>query len=251
MLKASGETPWSKKVVAVPAGINVMEWTYKKDNSVSQGSDCAWIDLIDFTTSSPIRYIKRDLELARVVNPVQKSSFGQEPVTIRVLNLGSDTLNGINLAYQVNNSIPVRQFFPVIIYPYKDSVTLTFDVKADLDRNGLYDIVVYSYGNGDDYLLNDTLRVSIENSELKEDVNAFPNPFKDRLNIVVTSNIYDRVMITLTDLAGKRLFTAHHEIIAGENHIEFEVPGLGSSMYLLAVRGTQIYKVIPVIKVRK
>lgn len=251
MLKASGETPWTKKVVAVPAGINVMEWTYKKDNSVSQGADCAWLDLIDFTASSPLRYIKRDLELARIVNPLQKSSFGLEPVTVRLLNLGSDTLPGINLAYQVNNNIPVRQYFPVTLFPYQDSVTLTFDDRADLDRNGLYNVIVYAYGNGDDYLFNDTLSVSIENSELEENVNAYPNPFKDRLNINVTSNISDRVMIILTDLSGKRLITSYHEILAGENHIEFETPKLGASMYLLSVRGTQIYKVIPLIKVRK
>src|SRR5690606_26190248 len=107
------------------------------------------------TASSPLKYIKRDLELARIINPLQKSSLGQEPVTVRLLNLGSDTLTGVNLAYQVNNNIPVRQFFPVTIYPYQDSVTLTFDSRADLDRNGLYDIMIYTYGNGDDYLLND------------------------------------------------------------------------------------------------
>ena len=42
--RKSGEIPWTKKAVAVPAGLNKMEWIYKKDNSVSQGSDCAWID---------------------------------------------------------------------------------------------------------------------------------------------------------------------------------------------------------------
>ncbi|NMC37708.1 MAG: T9SS type A sorting domain-containing protein, partial [Bacteroidales bacterium] len=251
MLKASGETTWLKKVLPVSVGINVMEWTYKKDNSVSQGADCAWIDLIDFTASSPLRYIRRDLEVARIVNPIQKSSLGQEPVTVRLLNLGSDTLTGINLAYQVNNNIPVTQYFPVTIYPYQDSVTLTFDSRADLDRNGLYDILVYTYGNGDDYLLNDTLSITIENSELEENVSAYPNPFKERLNIIVTSNISDRVSIILTDLAGKRLMTSYHEITAGENVIEFETPKLGASMYFLSVRGTQIYKVIPVVKVRK
>ncbi|TAL60186.1 MAG: hypothetical protein EPN88_16305, partial [Bacteroidetes bacterium] len=45
----SGEIPWTRKVVAVPAGLNKMEWIYKKDQSVSSGSDCAWIDMIDFT----------------------------------------------------------------------------------------------------------------------------------------------------------------------------------------------------------
>ncbi len=251
MLKASGETPWIRKAVNVPAGINVMEWVYKKDNSVSQGADCAWVDLIDFSGSVPLRYVKRDLELARIINPSQQSLLGLEIVTVRLLNQGRDTLPGFNLAYRVNNSMPVRQFFPEILYPNQDSVTVTFDIKADLDRNGIYDLMVYAYGNGDDNLLNDTLSIRIKNSELEEDVNAYPNPFEERLNVSVTSNISCRVAISLTDLAGKDVMTSYHEIIPGENHIELSIPELGASMYLLSVRGKRIFKVIPVIRMRR
>ena len=76
-----------------------MEWIYKKDNSVSVGADCAWIDLIDFSGSAQVNYIQRDIEVARIVSPVQKEVYGQELVSVQVLNIGSDTLNGFNLAY--------------------------------------------------------------------------------------------------------------------------------------------------------
>ena len=62
VLKYSGETSWEKFKIAVPAGFNRMEWIYKKDNSVSQGADGAWIDLIDFSGSTACKlYTKGSL----------------------------------------------------------------------------------------------------------------------------------------------------------------------------------------------
>ncbi len=249
-LKASGETSWLRKSVFVAPGLNKMEWIYKKDNSVSQGMDCAWVDLIDFSVSNPLRYIQRDIQLARLVNPVQKSSFGLEPVTVRLYNLGSDTIDGFNLAYQVNGNIPVRQFFATRILPYQDSATVTFDKRADLDHNGTYNLTVYGYGNGDDYLMNDTLVVSLENNELDEDVTVYPNPFMDNVTVLITSNITDRVRISMYDVTGKILTETQHEIAAGENRIVLETATYGASMYFLSVKGSQIYKVIPVIKLK-
>lgn len=95
MLKESGEIPWTPEAVAIPAGLNKMEWIYMKDGSVSKGSDCAWIDMIDFTAGSgSVRYIQKDLDVAKIVTPILKDRFGQGTVTAKVLNLGKDTLNG-------------------------------------------------------------------------------------------------------------------------------------------------------------
>jgi len=44
----SGEIPWTETAVAVTAGHHIFAWKYVKDGSVSQGSDCAWLDYIRF-----------------------------------------------------------------------------------------------------------------------------------------------------------------------------------------------------------
>src|SRR5512139_1129708 len=72
VMKISGETEWKRKSVEIPAGFNMMEWIYKKDNSVSQGADYAQIDLIDFSETAPVKYIEKDIELLRMTSPVQK-----------------------------------------------------------------------------------------------------------------------------------------------------------------------------------
>jgi len=90
VFKKSGETPWIKTVVAVKAGLNKMEWIYRKDNSMSEVQICAWIDMIDFTQSSSLRYI-REISVARVIVPVNNEQYGVENISVKFFNVGKDT----------------------------------------------------------------------------------------------------------------------------------------------------------------
>gem|GEM_PF-1571494 len=42
----SGETGWAQKVVSLPAGNNVLKWSYAKNGAASSGDDCGWVDQI-------------------------------------------------------------------------------------------------------------------------------------------------------------------------------------------------------------
>ncbi len=251
IMRISGETLWQKKAVAIPAGYNKMEWIYKKDNSVSQGADNAMIDLIDFSVSVPVKYIQRDLELARIVSPVQKEAFGQEPVTVKVLNTGADTINEFNLAFLVNNRFPVVQNFKTRLVPYGDSVTVTFDRRADLDLNGIYDITVYGYDNMDDYINNDTLFVSVLNSEIEESARIFPNPFTTEITVLLNSKSDNKIRLTLTDVSGRQRLSIEKEITEGGNTILLDTQQLSPALYILNIRGTNFSKAFPLVKVRQ
>lgn len=45
--KWSGETDWGKASFAVTPGVHTFKWSYEKDFYGTNGSDCAWIDLIE------------------------------------------------------------------------------------------------------------------------------------------------------------------------------------------------------------
>lgn len=47
----SGEVGWSEEVFNLEAGTHTLKWSYEKDSSVSEGSDCAWIDYIVFPST--------------------------------------------------------------------------------------------------------------------------------------------------------------------------------------------------------
>ena len=251
IMRRSGETNWEIKKVAVPAGLNIMEWSYKKDNSVSQGADGAWIDLIDFTGSVKVNYIQKDIEVARIVTPVQKEVYGQELVSVKVLNVGRDTLKGFNLAYSINGKFPVVQHFKTVLKPYQDSVTVDFDRRADMDLSGIYNISVFGYDNDDDYLLNDSLMISVENTEIEESVTIFPNPFTDQLNIIINSKANRTLRLTLSNSVGKQVFMADRELTEGENQIFINTYQLSPALYILNIHGVNFSKAYPLIKLKK
>jgi len=48
----SGEVNWQPKTNSVPSGTHTLRWTYAKDNIVSAGMDCGWVDQILVTTAT-------------------------------------------------------------------------------------------------------------------------------------------------------------------------------------------------------
>jgi hypothetical protein len=252
IFKKSGETPWTKTAVAVNAGLNKMEWMYRKDSSVSDGSDCAWIDMIDFTESSSLRYIQRDLQVARVIVPVNNEQYGLENISVKVLNVGKDTLNGFNLAYEINDHTqPVIQFFDNKVIPYGDSVTVSFKKQADLSKYGYYKIVTYGLDNNDDYPFNDTLTANIENTKITETLSVFPNPFSDKLTITLNTQTADKIHISISNVLGVKLYDIEKDILSGSNSITLSDLRLIPSTYYLNVHGTAINNTIPIIKINK
>ena len=251
LFRKSGEVSWEKKVFAVPSGVNSMEWIYKKDNSVSHGTDAAWVDLIDFSASASVRYIQRDIESVKIVSPLQTEEFGREPVSVKVFNTGADTINGFNLAYSVNNNImPVKQHFDYKLIPFKDTVTVTFTAPADLSKYGVYNFRIFSYDNGDDYLFNDTLRIKLENTRIDEPLLVFPNPFTNQLKIVINSNVNDVVLVTLVNHSGIKLYNKEKNITTGENIIilDTDIARIPPGVYYLNLTGNSLNKSIPVLK---
>jgi subtilisin family serine protease len=49
----SGTTAWALATYPVTVGLRTFTWKYTKDSSVSSGSDCAWVDLIEFPSIAP------------------------------------------------------------------------------------------------------------------------------------------------------------------------------------------------------
>jgi hypothetical protein len=252
VLKNSGEVPWTKFIYPVSEGVNKMEWVYEKDQSVSGGTDCAWIDNIDFAISSPVDYIRKDLQMARIVNPVQKDKYGIEPVTVRILNRGSDTINDFYLAYSINNQAqPVTEHFNNQVLPYGDSVTISFKTIPNLSRYGVYNIVAYGTANNDDYILNDTLKIKIENTTIRDSLMMFPNPFSDRFTIFYNSKSNDRIHISINTNTGSRLYQMEKEVMEGINEILIENIRLKPAIYYINIRGNTINRTIPLIKVNR
>jgi hypothetical protein len=183
------------------------------------------------------------------VSPFNKENLEFEPVTVKVLNIGPDTIKGFNLAYVVNDGNPVRQHFNQTIIPFGDSVTVTFNTKADLSHYGEYGLTTYSYDNDDDYLLNDTLKISIRNDELEGPLLAYPNPFRNELKLVINSKFNAIAHVTLTSSTGKKIIDFEREIIAGINTAQINDQRLAPGVYYLKVEFPGVSRTVPVVKI--
>lgn len=250
VFRKSGETLWERKVIPVPAGYNKLEWQYKKDKSVSQGKDYAMIDMIDFAGPGGVTYIEKDIVTSSIISPGQEDKPGREQVIVSVINEGPDTIRGFNMAYSINNRVPVTQNFDDILIPYGDSAIVTFDTHADLSRYGIYDLVTYTYNNEDGCLINDTLRIHIENTNIDEPIMVGPNPFDYQFKVFINSEVDATARISLFNLQGMKLLEFEHVISPGMNEAWITNRNLPPALYYLRVEYPGFARVIPVLKTR-
>jgi uncharacterized repeat protein (TIGR01451 family) len=248
--RISGETGWIRKTVTLPAGLNTLEWIYNKDEAVSAGSDCAFLDFIDFPDPTEIIYVQNDLSVDRVKSPVQNGDFMNDSVTVTVSNLGSVPLNGFNLAYTVNGTAIGYQHFDNILNNYLDSATVWFKQKPDLSKYDIYNIRVFGINNADDYSLNDTASIKIENIKIVEPFKAFPNPFSDGFRIIINTKAADEVTVLLVNSSGVIMKSLRYSLIEGENDLDIDCTGLPMGFYYLSVRGKVIRSSNSMIKVK-
>jgi hypothetical protein len=245
VLKKSGEIPWTKVSFPVNPGLNQFEWIYKKDNSVSSFPDCAWIDMIDFANSTPVKYIRKDLMVKSIVTPVEKNYIGLGTIKVKLMNVGKDAINGFNLAFRTDKSQIVAQHFNEVI---RDSIEVSFKSKADLSHLGKFNIYVYGFNNGDDYLENDTARIEIENDEIYHSMTIYPNPVIEDIKLFLSSINDDNVTLTITGPAGSEIYKTKRAIFRGGNTLIITGLRLFPAVYYLNIRGSTINKTIPFIK---
>jgi hypothetical protein len=250
VLKKSGEIPWTKIVIPVPAGLNTMEWRYSKDTTINGGSDCVWIDMIDFAGSGSVNYIQKDIQITRLVSPTQKDEYGQEIIAVKVINNGKDILNNFNLAYEVNNQAIVQQHYENQAIHSGDSATILFDTRTDMSKFGIYKIAAYVYENNDDYIFNDTCRLSIEYTKINE-VLVYPNPFINKFTLFINSRIADRLQISITSASGVKIYSIEKDIVTGKNTFTISDLRLLPSLYYLNIHGSDINKTIPILSSNK
>jgi M6 family metalloprotease-like protein len=119
---ASGALSWTLVSVEVPAGAHTLRWSYEKDESVSNGSDCAWIDLVTYTGPAG-----RDWQILSGVNP-------DAVMRVDVDGTGGEELAGDFAATGL-------WLYGAASWQQLSGVNAEGTVAADIDGNGTQEIV--------------------------------------------------------------------------------------------------------------
>jgi hypothetical protein len=79
----SGETGWRPCTVSIPAGNQILQWTYSKDASDSAGQDAGWVDQLQLIPQPPVI----------LTQPAAQQVAGGTNVTFTVSATGTPTLS--------------------------------------------------------------------------------------------------------------------------------------------------------------
>ncbi len=152
--KWSGSIDWKRYVTFVFEGKHTLRWTYAKDNSLSGGEDCAWIDEIVLPVDPAIN---TDLRMEDVSGPASGAWLGSsEDLVIQCRNSGPGAVGGIVVGYSINNETAVFEELDEYISP-GSTFTYSFINKPDLSRVDTFRIRAFISSVRDTLQDNDTL----------------------------------------------------------------------------------------------
>ena len=166
-------TGFEQFVQPVTPGTHTFKWSYTKDGSVNDGSDCAWIDDIKFPPTNIITFIA--------------------PATNLVATVDGHNVNLTWTASPVGVSYVVKRNGETI-----GTVTET-SFADNVANSGLYTYSVYAV-DAEGHMsaaVTETVMLSFAGVDETEavDVSVYPNPTNGILNIVINSRNYEYQII--------------------------------------------------------
>ena len=162
----SGNVDWTEFVQPVTVGHHTFKWSYTKDGSVNSGEDCAWVDDIVFPPSNVFIFLTPASELEA-------------------------NLDGANVTLRWTASEDADYY---VVKRDGEEITTTTELTCEdvLPKDGTYTYAVYAAKEGGQLSVPITTTVTAVFDEVIENVNAnlnvYPNPANDVLNIVIEAN---------------------------------------------------------------
>ncbi|MEA1885888.1 MAG: T9SS type A sorting domain-containing protein, partial [Bacteroidota bacterium] len=220
---------------------------YEKDQSVNNGSDCAYLDLVRFPAHS---FVPSAINLNKLSSPEKGQTYDEEVIAVELTNLGRDTINLLSMTYVVNDNSPVNETFNTDLKP-GDTTNLSFSQTVDMSLEDTYNIMVYlTYP--ENYFIDDTLKTTIVSTGINDtdlNKNAFtlaPNPVKDRIRLICHRNSEDNSFI-LYNSSGMMVYRKEIDYISAGEQVFLDPEHLSRGSYILIIRNTEkryLYKVI-------
>jgi len=205
----AGEVAWSQETYSVTAGTDVeFKWEYDKDGSVSNGSDCGWIDYIIFPAAGggnvPIISLSTtELDFGNV----EVGQTATEQLT--VFNLGTEELTGTLAATEAftpevtSYSVAAGgelvidiEFAPMAAMTYESDLIITSN-----DPNNV-ELTVELSGTGE------STGSGLELIPTVTELNGnYPNPFNPTTNIKFSLKADSRVALNIYNIRGQKVRT--------------------------------------------
>ncbi|MFN8208631.1 MAG: C25 family cysteine peptidase [Bacteroidales bacterium] len=238
-------SPWKQELFTVPPGWHTYRWRYLKDEGLSEGKDCAWIDGIVFpkgatSDTSP------QVGLYQVMNPSGDSAWDdEETMVIRMVNRGEVDATVTHAGYSLDGATPVVEQDEKMLTPGQ-SLDYVFNTPLVLGHFGLFTLETFIGATNDPETGDDTLRVNfnrlvkgLDNRE-SENIFAWPNPCGDYLHLIlpITSR---KTVVEILDMNGRII---REKVHSGDSQLIIETTAVPSGIYILRVRDTEKVRIL-------
>ncbi|MBE9511956.1 MAG: T9SS type A sorting domain-containing protein [Bacteroidetes bacterium] len=184
-----------------------------------------------------------DVGVLSFASPVQKTNYSnEEPVSIWIGNLGTITVSEFPVFYSINDSILTNDFVDTLISA-GDSILFTFSSPADLSDIQSYAISGYTQLDEDTIYTNDSVFITINHhTNLKQvpfnwltEINLFPNPARDFLNLSVKTTDEGEFIVKIMNLTGQVILEKKYYVQEGFQTINIPVNTLIPGPYLFSI----------------
>ncbi len=234
----AGSINWAQASYEVTEGVHTFKWVYKKDNSESHGSDCAWIDLIQFPSvpsdPTPIFMVNEtDLDFGDVM--VGDSVL----VDVTIFNYGNETMDGavntidgftllLDSARETRSSKSSKQTREMYTYSIEPGDAWMFTlVFAPLDEGDFSGEITIT--SNDPYAENSVINVAASGYIMGENGNDvpvfttelkgnYPNPFNPETTISFSLAEKSDVRIDVFNILGQKVKTLVSQKMDAGNH---------------------------------
>ena len=161
----AGETDWEQMSYPVPPGSHTYRWNYVKDSYVSDGSDCGWIDYIEF----PPVLLPPNI----IVDPtfIEITSEPGE-VIVETFTIGYTGDEDLNYYLTVSDSWIVVNPTMGIVTPGQSDLITVFILAEILEAGDYYGVIEIVSNDPDDPMVLLTIHLTVGTNTTTMDVNV-------------------------------------------------------------------------------
>ncbi|MCF8367391.1 MAG: T9SS type A sorting domain-containing protein [Bacteroidales bacterium] len=207
----AGEQDWTQQSYPVGQGIHTFKWAFEKDYSVSNGSDCAWIDYIlfpPFGDTDP----QLLLDPESILVTLNENTMAYD--TVHILNEGSGplfyTMEIVDTTGNPVEWLSIESSFGGLNPGGQDDIAIGFD--ASQLEAGLYNAeIIITDHMENEYLVVCWLYLDLATGISEQNHDIFignnPNPFDQTTSIWFEQNEPSTVTLEVYNYYGKKVKT--------------------------------------------
>jgi uncharacterized repeat protein (TIGR01451 family) len=225
----SGNVDWSQETYNVTPGQVTFKWEYMKDNIVSSGSDCAWIDDIVFPSTGGTSGVPVINLSTTEIDFGSHMSADFEPVQFTIANDGDATMIGTVTGSDIFRVKPAANdtYATAVNFVIPAGLSMNFHVMVFPINAGLlnYSLLINSDDpqNAVSYInMTATVLPTSNPEEVTPLVTAlkgnYPNPFNPTTTVYFSLKQDSQVRVDIYNILGQKVKTLVSERLKAGNH---------------------------------